>query len=205
MKSSESLTWRRQGLSQLPCRVLKQMLIIFSSSCLLLSDEINLSCLVRQASLCTFVSFLTRYFLLIPPAQDIHAYDMIGRIIAVSIHFIMDGFTYHVLPTICLHCINAVVALRVIRVISGFQVSLLSRVTPNSLASLESSSFEPFIDKKPKSGFRLWVNRTISVFLLLNCSSCSEAQFAAIFIAFWAIPLIQSISAPVTNTARSSA
>ena len=80
---------------------------------------------------------------------------MIGRIIAVSIHFIMDGFTLLVLPTICLHCINAVVALRVIRVICGFQVSLLSRVTPNSLASLESSSFEPFIDKKPKFGFRL--------------------------------------------------
>ena len=50
--------------------------------------------------------------------------------------------------------INAVVALWVIRVIC-FQVSLLSRVTPNSLASLESSSFVPFIDKEPKSGFRL--------------------------------------------------
>ena len=85
------------------------------------------------------MSFLTRYFLLRPPAQDTHAYDMIGRIIAVYIHFIIDGFIPHVLPTICLHCFNAVVALRIIRVI--FQVRLLSRVTPNSLASLESSSF----------------------------------------------------------------
>ena len=76
------------------------------------ADEI-----IRQASLCTFVSFLTRYFLLRPPAQDTHAYDMIGRIIAVYIHFIIDGVIPHVLPTICLHCINAVVALRVIQVI----------------------------------------------------------------------------------------
>ena len=37
------------------------------------ADEI-----IKQASLCTFVSFLTRYFLLRPPAQDTHAYDMIG-------------------------------------------------------------------------------------------------------------------------------
>ena len=87
--------------------------------------------------------------------MDTHAYDVVGRIIAVYIHVIIDGFIPHVLPTICLHCINAVVALRVIRVISGFQVSLLSRVTPNSLAFLEVSSFEPFIDKEPKSGFRL--------------------------------------------------
>ena len=114
------------------------------------ADEI-----IKQASLCTFVSFLTRYFLLRPPAQDTQAYDMIGRITAVYIHFIIDGFIPQVLPTICLHCINAVVALRVIRVICGFQVSLLSRVTPNSFASLESSSFEPFIVKEPKSGFRL--------------------------------------------------
>ena len=76
------------------------------------ADEI-----IRQASLCTFVSFLTSYFLLRPPAQDIHAYDIIGRIIAVYIHFIIDGFIPLVLPTICLHCINAVVFLRVIRVI----------------------------------------------------------------------------------------
>ena len=39
----------------------------------------------------------------------------------------------------------------VIDVIRGFQVSLLSGVTPNSLASLESSSFEPFIDKESKN------------------------------------------------------
>ena len=123
------------------------------------ADEI-----IRLASLCTFVSFLTRYFLLRPPAQDTHAYDIIGRIIAVYIQFIIDGFIPHVLPTICQHCINAVVALRIIRVICGFQVSLLSKVTPNGLASLESSSFEPFIDKKLKSRFRLSANSTISVF-----------------------------------------
>ena len=90
-----------------------------------------------------------------PPAQDIHAYDMIGRIIDVYIHFIIDGLNPHVLLTICLHCINAVVALRVIRLICGFQVSLLSRVTPNSLACFETSSFEPFFNKESKSGFRL--------------------------------------------------
>ena len=117
------------------------------------ADEI-----IRHANLCTFVSFLTRYLLLRPPAQDIHAYDMIERILAEYIYFIIDGFIPDVLPTICLHCINAVVALWIIRLnglIRGYQVSLLSRVTPNSLASLESSSFEPFIDKEPKSGFRL--------------------------------------------------
>ena len=59
------------------------------------ADEI-----IRQASLCTFVSFLLRYFLLTPPAQYIYAYDMIGRIIALYIHFITDGFISHVLPTI---------------------------------------------------------------------------------------------------------
>ena len=81
---------------------------------------------------------------------------MIGRIIAVYIHFIIDGFIPHTLPTICLHCINAVVAVRVIRVICGFQVSLLSRVAHNILAhSLESSSFELFVDREPKCGFRL--------------------------------------------------
>ena len=134
--------------------------------------------IIRQASLRIIMSFLTRYFLLRPPAQDTQAYDMIRRIIAVNIHFIIDGFFPHVLSTICLHCINAVVALRIIRVICGFQVSLLSGVTPNSLACKESSSFVPFIDKKPKSGFCLWVNSMISVFLLLNFSSCSKAQFA---------------------------
>ena len=112
------------------------------------ADEI-----IRQASLCTFVSLLTRYFLLRPPAQDTHAYNMIGGITAV--YPFLDGFIPHVLPIICLRGINAVVALRVIRVIFGFEVSLLSRVTPNSLVSLESSSFEPFINKEPKSGFRL--------------------------------------------------
>ena len=76
------------------------------------ADEI-----IRQASLCTFVSFFSRYFLLRPPAQDTHAYDMIGCIIAVFIHFIIDGFISHILPTICPNCINAIVALRVIRVI----------------------------------------------------------------------------------------
>ena len=60
---------------------------------------------------------------------------MIGDITAVHIHFIVDGFIPHLLPTICLHCINAVVALRVIRVICGFHVSMLSRVTPSNFAS----------------------------------------------------------------------
>ena len=103
--------------------------------------------IIRQASLCTFVSFLTRYFLLRPPAQDTRGYNMIGRIIAVYIHFIIDGFISYVLLTIFLYCINTVVALPVIQVICGFQVSLLSTVTPNSLAFLESLSFVPFIDK----------------------------------------------------------
>ena len=89
--------------------------------------------IIRKASLCMFVSFLTRYFLLRPPAQNAHAYDMIGRIIVVYIYFIIDGFIPRVSPTICLHSINAVVALRVFWVICGFHVSLLSRVTPNSL------------------------------------------------------------------------
>ena len=109
------------------------------------ADEI-----IKEASLCIFVSFLTRYFLLRPPAQDTHAYDMIGRIIAVCVHFVIDGLIPHVLPTVCLHCITSVVVLRVIRVMCG----LLSRVAPNSLASLESSSFEPCIDKEPQSGLR---------------------------------------------------
>ena len=80
---------------------------------------------------------------------------MIGRIIAVYFHFTIFGSIPNVLPTICLHCINAAVALRAIRVICGFQVSLRSSVTPNSLASLENLSLKPFIDKEPKSGFRL--------------------------------------------------
>ena len=70
--------------------------------------------IIRQASVSTFASFLAVYFLWRPPAQGTHAYDMIGRIAAVYIHFIIDGFISHVLPTICLHCINAVIALRVI-------------------------------------------------------------------------------------------
>ena len=38
------------------------------------ADEI-----IWQANLCIFVSFLTAgYFLLRPPAQDTHVYDMIG-------------------------------------------------------------------------------------------------------------------------------
>ena len=73
------------------------------------TDEI-----IWQASLCAFVSFLGTYFLLRPPAQDTHAYDMIGHIIAVYIHFIIHDFISQVLPTICLHCINAVVALRAV-------------------------------------------------------------------------------------------
>ena len=36
--------------------------------------------IIRIASLSTFVSFLSRYFLLRPPAQDTHAYDMVGHI-----------------------------------------------------------------------------------------------------------------------------
>ena len=67
------------------------------------ADEI-----IRQASICTFVSFLTRYFLLRSPAQDTHVYNMIGLIIAVYIHFITDGFIPRILPTVCLHYINAV-------------------------------------------------------------------------------------------------
>ena len=76
-------------------------------------------------------------------------------IILAYIHFILDDFIPHVLPTNCLHCINAVVALRGNSGNMWFQVSLLSRVTPTSLASWESSSFEPFIDKESKSEFRL--------------------------------------------------
>ena len=52
--------------------------------------------IIRQASLCTFVSFLPRYF----PAQNTHAYDIIEHIIAVYIHFIINGFILLVLPTI---------------------------------------------------------------------------------------------------------
>ena len=51
------------------------------------ADEI-----IRQASLCAFVCFLTKCFLLRPPAHHTHAYDIIGRIIVVYIHFIINGF-----------------------------------------------------------------------------------------------------------------
>ena len=112
------------------------------------ADEI-----IRQASLCTLVIFFTRYFLLRPPVQDTHTYDMIGRIIAVYIHFIMDGFIPHVLPTICQHCITAVAALRVIRVICGFQGSLLYRVTPNSLASCERQLLNHLLTRNPNLDF----------------------------------------------------
>ena len=108
------------------------------------ADEI-----IRQASLCPFASFFTKYFLLRPPAQDAHAYDMIGRIIAVYIHFIIDGFNPHVLPTICLHCINAVVALRVIRLICGFQVSLLSRATPTALLTWKVQVLNHALTRNP--------------------------------------------------------
>ena len=60
---------------------------------------------IRQASLCTLVRFSLDTFCFPPPAQDTHACDMIGRIIAVYIHFIIDGFIPHVLPTIRLLCI----------------------------------------------------------------------------------------------------
>ena len=160
----------------------------------------------KQVSALSWVSSLDTFCCDRQPRTHMHiAYNMMGCTIAVYIHFTIDFFIPHVLPTICLHYINAVVALRVIRAMCGFQVSSLSKVTLNSLASLERTSFEPFIDKEPKSGFRLWVNSTISVVLLLNCTSCSEAQFAVVFIGFCAIPLIQNMSAPVTNTARSSA
>ena len=44
---------------------------------------------------------------------------------AVYVHFIVDGFISHVLLKICLHCINAVIALRVIWMI-GTVVSKLA-------------------------------------------------------------------------------
>ena len=72
--------------------------------------------IIRHASLCTLESFLSRYFLFTPPTQDVHAYVMTGRIIAVYIHRMLVGFNPHALPTICLHCNNAAVALRAIRV-----------------------------------------------------------------------------------------
>ena len=50
---------------------------------------------IRQASLCTFVSFLTRYFLLRPPAQKHTCIRHGWHVAAVYIHFIIDG----VIPT----------------------------------------------------------------------------------------------------------
>ena len=72
--------------------------------------------IIRHDSLCTLESFFARYFLLTPPTQDVHAYVMTGRIIAVYIHRMLVGFNPHALPTICLHCNNVAVALRAIRV-----------------------------------------------------------------------------------------
>ena len=71
--------------------------------------------IIRYANLCTLESFFAGYFLCTPPTQDVHAYVMTGRIIAVYIHRMLVGFNPHALPTICLHCNNATVALRVIR------------------------------------------------------------------------------------------
>ena len=72
--------------------------------------------IIRHASLCILESFFSRYFLFTPPTQDVHAYVMTGRIVAVYIHRMLGGFNPHALPTICLHCNNAAVALRTIRV-----------------------------------------------------------------------------------------
>ena len=74
---------------------------------------------------------------------------------AVYNQFIINNFITHVLQTICQQGTNAVVAFRVIRVIYGFHDNLQSRVTPNSFASVDSLSFESFIGKDPKFGFRL--------------------------------------------------
>ena len=70
--------------------------------------------IIRRASLCTLESFFSRYFLFSPPTQDVHAYVITGRIIAVYIHRMLVGFNSHTLPTVCLHCNNAAVALRAI-------------------------------------------------------------------------------------------
>ena len=55
--------------------------------------------------------FFARYFLFSPPTQDVHAYMITGRIIAVYIHRMLVGFNPHALPTICLHYNKAAVAL----------------------------------------------------------------------------------------------
>ena len=72
-----------------------------------------------------------------------------GLIIAVYIHFIIDDFIPHVLPTVCLHGINAIVALRVVWVTCGFEVSLLSRVTPNSLVSSKVQVLNHSLTRNP--------------------------------------------------------
>ena len=64
-------------------------------------------CVLDSTSALRFCEFPHQMLLLRPPAQDRHEYDMIERIIAVYIHFIIDGFIPHVLPIICLHCVNA--------------------------------------------------------------------------------------------------
>ena len=60
--------------------------------------------------------FSLNIFLFTPPTQDVHAYVMTGRIIAVYIHRMLVGFNPHAVPTICLQFHNATVALRAIRV-----------------------------------------------------------------------------------------
>ena len=72
--------------------------------------------IIRHACLCTLESFFSRYFLFTPPTQDVRAYVMTGRIIEVYIYRMIVGFNPHALPTICLHCNNAAVALRANRV-----------------------------------------------------------------------------------------
>ena len=53
--------------------------------------------IIRHASLRTLESFSSRYFLFTPPTQDVLAYVMTGRIIAVYIHRMLVGFN----PTLC--------------------------------------------------------------------------------------------------------
>ena len=66
---------------------------------------------IRHASLCTFENFFRWIFFVCPPTQDVHAYMITGRIIAVYIHRMLVGFNPHALPTICLHYNKAAVAL----------------------------------------------------------------------------------------------
>ena len=62
--------------------------------------------IIRHVSLCTLEGFSSTNFLFTPPTQDVHAYVMTGRIIAVYIHSMLVGFNPHALSTICLHCNN---------------------------------------------------------------------------------------------------